>query len=255
MRIFMWKFDEDKTAPLITAKAHIESCHGSGDLSLPETAVLFYMRGGIEFMSENYDIRLISENFPSFLNSRPIYQVNGYNNLCFLHGGWGAPMAVDTLETLAAMGVKNIVTVGMFGAFGDNVESGDIIIPGKAFSEEGTSRHYYENLEFSEPDKELLDNAVSSLKAKSLSIVTTDAVYRQTVYKENLWREKGAVGVDMETSALFSVGKYLGVKVVSILIASDKHTIDENAQKWQWKMTPEMRKEFFEKCLSFALHI
>lgn len=251
----MWKFDEDKTAPMITAKAHIESCHASGNLSLPETAVLFYMRGGIEFVNENYDTQVISEKFPSFLNARPIYQVKGYNNLCFLHGGWGAPMAVDTLETLAALGVKNIVTVGMFGAFGENVESGDIIVPCKAFSEEGTSQHYYGNLEFFEPDQELLDLAVEILKAKALPIVTTDAVYRQTVYKEKLWKEKGAVGVDMETSALFSVGKYLGIKVVSILIASDKHTVDENAQKWQWKMTPQMRSEFFEKCLSFALNI
>lgn len=251
----MWKFDEDKTAPMLTAVAHIESCHGNGSLSLPETAVLFYMRGGVEFVNENYDTQMISEKFPSFLNARPIYQLNGYNDLCFLHGGWGAPMAADTIETLAALGVKNIVTVGMFGAFGDSVESGDIIVPCKAFSEEGTSQHYYENLEFSGPDKKLLGLAVDSLKAKSLPIVTTDAVYRQTVYKEKLWQDKGAVGVDMETSALFSVGKYLGVKAVSILIASDKHTIDENTQKWQWKMTPQMRKEFFEKCLSFALSI
>ena len=251
----MWKFNDDKTAPLITAQAHIESCHAKGSVSLPETAVLFYMRGGIEFMNDNYNTQLISEKFPSFLNARPIYQVNGYNKLCFLHGGWGAPMAVDTVETLAALGVKNIVTIGMFGSFGENVESGDVIIPCKAFSEEGTSQHYYENLEFSEPDKELLDIAVESLKAESLPIVTTDAVYRQTVYKEKLWQAKGAVGVDMETSALFSVGKQLGVKAVSILIASDKHTADENAKKWQWKMTPRMRKEFFEKCLSFALNI
>ena len=251
----MWKFDDDKTAPLLTAEKHIESCHASGNLSLPETAILFYMRGGVEFVNEGYDTQMISEKFPSFLNARPIYQVNGYNNLCFLHGGWGAPMAVDTVETLAALGVKNIVTVGMFGAFGENVESGDVIIPCKAFPEEGTSQHYYANLEYSEPDKELIKLAVERLNAKSLPIVTTDAVYRQTVYKEKLWKEKGAVGVDMETSALFSVGKYVGIKVVSILIASDKHTIDESAQKWQWKMTPQMRSEFFEKCLSFAFNI
>ena len=251
----MWKLDDDKTAPLLTAKAHIESCHAKGSISLPETAVLFYMHGGVEFVNENYDTQMISAKFPSFLNARPIYQIKGYNDLCFLHGGWGAPMAADTLETLAELGVKNIVTVGMFGAFGENIESGDIVIPCKAFSEEGTSQHYYKSLEYSEPDKELLELAVESLKTKSLPIVTTDAVYRQTIYKEKLWREKGAVGVDMETSALFGIGKYLGVKVVSILIASDKHTIDENAQKWQWKMTPQMRREFFEKCLSFALNI
>lgn len=63
--------------------------------------------------------------------------------------------------------------------------------------------------------------------AKALPIVSTDAVYRQTFFKEALWREKGSVGVDMETSALYSVGALLDINVVSILIASDKHPLNE----------------------------
>ncbi|MBR3874010.1 MAG: hypothetical protein IKJ26_07540 [Clostridia bacterium] len=47
------------------------------------------------------------------------------------------------------------------------------------------------------------------------------AVYRQTFSKEQLWREKGAVCVDMETSAVFSVAKYLGVKAIALLMVSD----------------------------------
>ena len=65
-----------------------------------------------------------------------------------MHGGYGAPQAVDTIETLAALDVKNIITIGMFGSFSSNINSGDILIPNKAFSEEGTSLHYYENAEF-----------------------------------------------------------------------------------------------------------
>ena len=48
-------------------------------------------------------------------------------------------MAVDTLETLNALGVKNVVSVGMFGAFSEKISSGAILVPNKAFSEEGTS--------------------------------------------------------------------------------------------------------------------
>lgn len=56
-------------------------------------------------------------------------------DICFLDGGRGAPQAVDTLETLAPLGVKNVITIGLFGAFGEAVKSGDIIIPNKALVE------------------------------------------------------------------------------------------------------------------------
>lgn len=251
----MWKNSEDNTIPVITAKGHINSCHKLKCKNLPKTAILFFMNSGIDYTIKHYDTELLSNHFPSFLNSRPIYKFTG-NNVCFLHGGWGAAMAADTIETLKELGVQNIISVGMFGGFDHKISSGDIVIPDKALVEEGTSLHYYESIDFSTPDIDLHKKAVASISnAKVLPVISTDAVYRQTFYKENLWREKGAVGVDMETSALFSVGKFIELKVVSILIASDIHPLNENDKKWQWKMTKKMRYDFFDKCISFALNI
>lgn len=251
----MWKLEDDNTPAVITAEKHIESSRKGGGISLPETALLFYMHSGVEYTLSHYDADIITERFPSFLNSRPVYRMNN-SNLCFLHGGWGAPMAVDTLETLVALGVKNIVSVGMFGAFSEKINSGDIVVPDKAFIEEGTSLHYFDKTEYSQPGYELHKKALHNIEnSVSHSIVSTDAVYRQTFCKEDLWRSKGAVGVDMETSALFSVGKYLGVNVVSVLIASDKHPKSENEPDWKWTMTSEMRYGFFDKCINFALEL
>ena len=43
----MWKFDDDKTAAVITAREHVACGHNRQDscpaLVLPETAILFYM--------------------------------------------------------------------------------------------------------------------------------------------------------------------------------------------------------------------
>lgn len=251
----MWKFDEDKTKPVLSAQKHIESAHKAGCKKLPDTAVLFYMHSGVDYILNNYNTELITEKFPRFLNSCPIYGIKNCG-ICILDGGRGAPQAVDTIETLARLKIKNVIAVGMFGAFDKKVNIGDIVIPSKAFVEEGTSLHYYSSIDYAEPDFLLHKNALSSVKnAKSYPIVSTDAVYRQTYFKENLWRNKGAVGVDMETSALFSVGKYLGLNVVSILIASDKHPQNENDSKWKWNMTRQMRYAFFEKCMKFALGI
>lgn len=248
----MWKYKEDNTKPILTVQAHLSSEHKSVCDNLPETAILFYMHSGVDYTKLKYKTKLIAKRFPRFLYACPIYRFKD-SNVCFLDGGRGAPQAVDTLETLAALGVKNIITVGMFGAFGESVDSGDIIIPSKAFVEEGTSLHYYESIDYSEPSETLMTKASEALDgAKTLPIVTTDAVYRQTFYKEALWREKGAVGVDMETSALYSVGKLLGVNVVSILIASDKHPLKEGDVAWKWTMTNKTRYAFFDKCICFA---
>lgn len=251
----MWNFLEDHTPAVITAQCHIESAHANEKLSLPQTAVLFYMHGGEAFVRKNYKTRLISKRFPRFLASCPVYRLR-HHPLCFLDGGRGAPQAVDTLETLAALGVQNVICLGMCGVFAGGLTCGDILIPSKAFVEEGTSLHYFPSITFSQPDQVLHQTALQTIfGAKDLPIVSTDAVYRQTFFKENLWRGQGAAGVDMETSALFSVGAFLKMHVVSVLVASDVHPLAQGEESWQWKLSGNMRKAFFDKCVGFALNV
>ena len=42
----MWKYPDDNTRAVITAKEHIQSGHNPQNLCLPQTAVLFYMHSG-----------------------------------------------------------------------------------------------------------------------------------------------------------------------------------------------------------------
>jgi len=250
----MWCYSEDMSKPVISASEQITGCYGEQLLQLPKTAVLFYMSSGVEYINKTYETILLSEKFPRFLNACPIYQIKG-SNFCFLDGGRGAPQAADTLETLAALGVRNILSAGMFGAFDTSVDTGDIVVPDRVFVEEGTSLHYYESIDYAEPDQSLFQLAVEKTNAKVYPLVSTDAVYRQTFFKEALWRKQGAVGVDMETSALFSVGKYRNVRVASILMASDRHPMNEKEIRWEWKMTQEMRIRLFEVALKVAFEI
>ncbi|MBQ8393341.1 MAG: nucleoside phosphorylase [Clostridia bacterium] len=252
----MWFDKLDTSKPVITAKEQINSAHAKcGSFSLPETAVIFYM-SGMNYIKEVYDVELISERLPRFLNACPIYKIKNENEICLLNGGRGAPQAADTVEILNAYGVKNIISVGMIGGFSNRVKCGDIIIPNIAYSEEGTSMHYHCKTDFFEPDKLLYSKAIKNVKGSiSYPVVSTDAVYRQTYKKEELWRNKGAVGVDMEASAIFSVSQYLGIKAVSILMVSDIHPLKENEEKWNWKMTADMRKNIIFKAIDFALSL
>ena len=249
-----WRFFEDDTEPVITAKAQLLSAHRGCGLALPETAIVFFMSKCPELLCARYGAKELPEAFPRFLNRCPIWELEEYG-VCFLDGGRGAPQACDTVETLAALGVKNILAIGMFGAFDPRLRPGEIIAPEKAFVEEGTSLHYYESIDFARPDEDLHRLLVSSLGIGAHPIVSTDAVYRQTFYKERLWREEGAVGVDMETSAVFSVSKYLGLKAAALLMASDIHPMSPGAPKWEWNMTGSMRGELAEKSLLTARRI
>ena len=247
----MWHLPNDSTAAVITAAEQINSAHRRCGLRLPETAVVFFMSKGTDYLAENYRAVELEEPFPRFLNRCPIWKIEELN-LCFLDGGRGAPQAVDTVETLAALGVRNIIAVGMCGAYDPRVRVGEIIAPQKAFVEEGTSLHYFGEIEASHPDGGLLQVASSLPGISNYPIVSTDAVYRQTFAKEQLWREKGAVGVDMETSAVFSVSQYLGRKAVALLMVSDVHPVKADGPRWEWHMTREMKYHLAEQAVALA---
>lgn len=247
----MWRLRDDDSKAVITAVEQIHSAHRECHLHLPETAVIFFMGKGIDYLVEHYNAEEMSEPFPRFLNRCPIWKINELN-LCFLDGGRGAPQVADTVETLAALGVENIIAVGMCGAFDKKTRIGEIIVPQKAFIEEGTSLHYYESIDASFPNGDLLHIAATLFDINTYPIVSTDAIYRQTFRKERLWRENGAVGVDMETSAVFSVAHYLGLKAVALLMVSDIHPIKQDAPKWEWHMTKEMKSHLAEQGITLA---
>jgi len=247
----MWCLRNDRSKAVITAKEQIHSAHRECRLHLPETAIVFFMSKGTDYLIAHYEAEELEEPFPRFLNRCPIWEIKELQ-VCFLDGGRGAPQAADTVETLAALGVKNIIAVGMCGAYDDKVCVGEVLAPEKAFVEEGTSLHYYEDLEASRPDAQLLDMASSAFSVCNHPIVSTDAVYRQTFEKERLWREKGAVGVDMETSAVFSVARYLGLRAVALLMVSDIHPMEPDAPKWEWHMTRDMKCCLAEQGITLA---
>ena len=250
----MWYDESDHTVPVITAQQQVQSALHGETLVIPKTVVLLFM-GGLGFVRERYENVLITERFPRFLNKCPLYGISG-TQVCFLDGGRGAPQAVDTVETLRALGAEKIISVGMIGGYDGRLQVGDILIPPLVFSEEGVSRHYCEQAESFAPDTALYQKALDFAEgAKPLPVVTTDAVYRQTYAKEALWREKGAVGVDMETSAVLSVSRYLGMRAVALLMVSDVHPLREGDARWAWSMTPELRRRVLYTAVDLALSL
>lgn len=255
-------FADDHTPPVFTAERHIHSKHVSGPgVCLPKRAVAFCLGRGLPLLEERFDARPLMESLPGFITHSPVLKVRDRENLCFLDGGRGAPQAACTVETLHALGVTELLVVGLCGAFGEDVEVCDVLLPERLLCEEGTSRHYFPDPEFVRPEPVLPPKeAASFLVRRGFSVkrrdtVTTDAVYRQTFYKEALWREKGCGGVDMEASAMASLCGYYGMKCSVLLMASDKHPLSPDAPPWNWgnENFAKRRDDFIESCIELGL--
>ena len=97
----MWCLPNDDSKAVITAAEQIHSGHRECHLHLPETAIVFFMSKGTDYLVEHYNANEMSEPFRRFLNRCPIWVINELR-ICFLDGGRGAPQATDTVETIAA---------------------------------------------------------------------------------------------------------------------------------------------------------
>jgi uridine phosphorylase len=140
----------------------------------------------------------------------------------------GAPYAVMILETLIAWGVTRIVFMGWCGAISKEVHIGDLIVPNGALVDEGTSLHYLrKGMDIVQPSNLIMGKTRQILKSTRKPhheglVWTTDAAFRETREAVLSFQKKGILAVEMELSALFSVGAFHGVDVSGLLVVSDE---------------------------------
>jgi uridine phosphorylase len=138
----------------------------------------------------------------------------------------GAPQAVLVLEKLIASGVTDVIAMGWCGSLQAHVRIGDLVLATGAFSEEGTSAHYPITNRRPEPSRELLDALREALTGRALTVHegmvwSTDAPFRETIGKVIKYQQAGALAVDMEASALFTVAAFRNIRVAEALVVSD----------------------------------
>jgi uridine phosphorylase len=138
----------------------------------------------------------------------------------------GAPYAAMLLETLVAWGVRRLVFIGWCGAITTGIPIGSAVVPQSGVIDEGTSRHYASDASVSRPSPALSARLMDACAAADIPVFsggvwTTDAVFRENPEKVERYRARGAVAVDMEASALFTVAAFLGVEAAALLLVSD----------------------------------
>ena len=156
----------------------------------------------------------------------------------------GAPQSAMLMETLVAWGVRRIVFLGWCGALAPSVKNGDIIVPQGAFADEGISPAYgSEDLRVAPASPTFQSQLNTHLRHNGLTcregwIWTTDAVFRETASKVSRYRRLGALAVEMELSALYSVGRHCGIELGAVLVVSDE------LSSFKWR--PGFKSERFQ---------
>jgi AMP nucleosidase len=139
----------------------------------------------------------------------------------------GSPVAALIIEVLATADPKAVLFLGMCGGLHRSLQVGDFVLPTAAIRDEGASKH------FMPPQVPALPT-FKVQKFVSQIIVERGLDYRTGVvhstdyrfwefdekFKQQLYEER-ALGIDMETATLFSVGFASKVPIGALLLVSD----------------------------------
>jgi uridine phosphorylase len=169
---------------------------------------------------------LKAKEVPWIYSARPLYvgDIEGIP-VGTIWAAPGAPLAAMVMEDLIACGAKLIIGIGLTAAVSPKIKVGDLIIPSMALRDEGTSRHYLPPRVQTVPGASILKEMKHCCQKLGVryhigTILTSDAPYRETPSKIEYLKRNGVLGIDMETSAIFSVAIYRRVMAGCILAAS-----------------------------------
>ena len=235
----------------------INPIKGKQTPKLGETAIM--VSNPLDLFSLISKFGIKKDNYYNLLMSR-LYKGNGkFSNLSIVGPFIGAPFATILLENLIVSGVKKVIFLGWCGAVSSDVKIGEIVIPTSALIEEGTSKHY-----FSISNENCIIDASSSLTKKIESVLsekkihyhkgriwTTDAIFRETKEKVSIFMKKGILAVEMELSAIFSVGKFRGIETCGLLTVSD----ELSSLKWKPGFSDKKFKKIRSEVLSLMVEL
>lgn len=195
-------------------------------MAVAHVVVLSWQRRSVQVMAEGIGARLPEHWF--YGEQYPLYAgAVGGHPVCFVHVPVGAPGTVMVMEELIACGARVFLGLGLAGSLQPHAPVGTWLIPTSCVREEGTSGHYIGADVPVGPSARLVQAVAAASRAEGVDPITgplwtTDAPYRELKSKIEAHRQQGVLGVDMETSAMYALGRFRGVDVCNLLVVSDE---------------------------------
>ena len=195
------------------------------DPEIGTDAIMVMIHSDLEYLVKfNYKKDITRFNM-GFFN---LYRIINQEVCLSLSGPFlGAPQAVMGMEKLISLGAKRIWVSGWCGSISPHLVIGDLVIPERALSEEGTSEHYPVGKKAIRTDETLNRMLEQIIRKRGYNFLkgkvwTTDAPYRETREKVNKYKEQGILAVEMEMAALMTLSIYRNVKLAGLLTVSDE---------------------------------
>ena len=127
------------------------------------------------------------------------------------------------MEELHNIGVEAAIRIGSCGALQTDIAPGELLIAAGAVRDDGVSKAYVPAIFPAVADFTLY--ACCKEAANCVGAVVHEGIchsHESFYHEENdaesaYWSRKGALGADMESAALFTIGRLRGMKTASIL--------------------------------------
>ncbi len=141
--------------------------------------------------------------------------------------GMGMPTTAIYAHELIALGAKRLIRVGTCGAYQPHLNIGDVIIAMTASTDSAINQHIFGQKDYAPAAHfPLLLKAVEAAKALGVAvtvgnILSSDSFYNAHSEHWHKWAEYGVLGVEMESSALYTLAAKHQVEALTILTVSD----------------------------------
>ena len=198
-----------------------------------------------------------SERFSSKIHGKgkAMQASTNSDGLTIINYGIGSPNAATIMDLLVAVDPKGVLFLGKCGGLKDSSEIGNFILPIGAIRGDGTSNDYFPPEVPALPSFKL-HKFVSDIIVEKNSDYRTGVIYTTN---RRVWehdkrflkrlKKTTAIGVDMETATVFSVGHYNEIARGALLLVSDVPLTPEGVK------TETSDKEVTQKWVDLHLEI
>ncbi|MCR8658534.1 purine-nucleoside phosphorylase [Paenibacillus endoradicis] len=161
--------------------------------------------------------------------------------------GMGNPsMSIYGTELVVDYDVKKLIRIGTCGAMQEEIKIRDIIMAQAVSSDSNLTEKVFHGCNYAPTaDFTLLMKAFHQAQGKDVNvfvgnIYNSDEFYRETLERLNKFMEFGVLGVEMESTALYTLAAKYGVKALTIL------TVGSQLLRQEFLTHKESEQSFYE---------
>ena len=202
----------------------------------------------VEKFAERFSVEIYGEG-------RAMQAATNDDGLTIINYGIGSPNAATIMDLLVAVQPKGVLFLGKCGGLKDSSEIGNFILPIGAIRGDGTSNDYFPpevpalpSFKLHKFVSDIIIEKESSYRTRVIFTTNRRVWEHDKQFKKRL-KLTTAIGVDMETATVFTVGHYNEIARGALLLVSDVPVTPDGVK------TEESDKKVTKKWVDLHLEI